>query len=345
VKKAVAAGLAVALAASTCVAQEISFETVAARYVAANAYCESGKWGMRIDPKHPFTETSFRLCARRDGRFKYEEYSDPKRVVANWTEDGRLHRYSEYGGFYRQYAPGDPVVGSLFGYRPEDSPGLQSRLFAWDSRRISGIESTPTLGAYRPSAALTTAGREGFERAGAWKGSVERLWVAEKERAIVRYEEVRDGAVMRYVELASHAFDRPLTEEQLAHEVPFTARYSLQNHPSVFFAGLAAAAVAAGLLAWGWLFARTGRIDDVQKLRRRAWKVQLWALLVTAAVLGALALLTAGTSSGHPPAIVYVMVIAIWCAVAFGLAALFTLASYPVELVLAAIRAGRPGTR
>lgn len=66
--------------------------------------------------------------------------------------------------------------------------------------------------------------------------------------------------------------------------------------------------------------------------RRRAWVWQLRALAAVAILLLGLALLTSiGPDKGHPPAIVFVFVLATWAAVAFGLLAAITLAGYLVQ--------------
>ena len=62
-------------------------------------------------------------------------------------------------------------------------------------------------------------------------------------------------------------------------------------------------------------------------LRRHLWKIFGWAFAAVAALLGFLAVVTWG-GSGHPPAIAYVMVLAVLAAIGFGLVACFLLSSY-----------------
>lgn len=328
--------LAAALAPLAALAQEpVSIESVAARYLAAKTYCETGKWAMRYEQAQSISPPiAFTGCAHHDGRFKHVEHADQQRKIMNWSDDGiRLHRYSEYGRHFGNFSLGDHVV-SAWGYRRESLPALHSRLFTWDSARLAGKDVAAALPLYRLSPALSTPEYWVFERPGEDGKTSERLRVSVKDRALVRYEALRGSDVMRYVEITSQEIDRPLTDADLSYEIPFFARYSLQNNPTVFIAGLFAAALAAGALFWGWLFARAEYREDVLRMRRRLWKVQIWALVVTAAILGVLALITSsGRDSGHPPAIVMVIILAVWAAVGFALLASFTLASYPMQFL------------
>ena len=338
--------LTLALVASPALPEEpISTESVGARYFGAETYCETGKWGTRLQPDHGFTEVTFALCAHRDGRFKYVEHADQPRKIVNWSHSGKYYRYSEYGSIYQEYSLDDPSLPSLYGIRPAGSPLSLSRLFAWDSGRLAGTDPTRSLQSYKASTALSTAQHSVFERFNdEHQRSSERLWVRNKDRSIVRYEGLHDRVVLRFVEIASQEVNRPLTSAELSHDVPLSARYSLQNNPRVFLAGLFVAAGVAGTLVWGWLFARTANVEDVLRKRRRLWRLQLWSFGATAIALAALAALAASVrDSGHPPAIVFVYVVAIWCTVAFALAACFTLTSYPVQLVFRTRRARSDG--
>ncbi|MNC87473.1 hypothetical protein D3C83_32020 [compost metagenome] len=93
---------------------------------------------------------------------------------------------------------------------------------------------------------------------------------------------------------------------------------------------LAIAVLLAGFGVWGRAFSRAEDPDDVVHYRGRAWRFLLWAFLGTVALLAALTAATWG-GSGHPPAIAYVMVLAVFAAIGFGLAAAFVLASYPMQ--------------
>jgi hypothetical protein len=326
-------GLAAILAPLAALAQEpVSIESVAARYLAAKTYCETGKWAMRYEHAQSISPPiAFAACAHQDGRFKHVEHADRERKIINWSDGTRFHRYSEYGRHYNDYPLTDHYV-AVWGYRQETLPALHSRLFTWDSAR--GKDMLGALPSYRPSPALSTPEYWVFERPGEDGKSSERLRVSVKDRAIVRYESLRGGEVMRYVEITSQEIDRTLADADLSHEVPFFARYSLQNDPKVFIAGLFAAALAAGTLFWGWLFIRATDREDVVRKRRRLWKIQLWALVAAVALLAILALITSiAGDTGHPPAIVFVMILALWAAVGFALTACFTLASYPMQLL------------
>jgi len=316
--------LALAASAAPSQAPPPSVEAIAARYFQADTFCEAGTRGSRVEPRENFSRMTFAGCAHRDGRFKYIEHPGPGQVVS-WAEGEKFHRYWESNGQYREYALGDGL--SLWGYRSAGSPALQSRLFS------SG--STPALAGYAPSGTLSSAHYTVFERFRDQRWS-ERLWVRNEDQAIVKYEEARDGTVLRFVELTSQELDRPLGDAELSYRVPPFAHISLQNNPLAFFAGLFAAAVLAGALFWSRLFARAPSVEEVLRKRRFLWKLQLWVFGGIAAFLAVLAALTLATpDSGHPPFIVVVIVVAVWCGAAFALTACFTLTSYAVQRLVA----------
>jgi hypothetical protein len=326
-------GLAAILAPMAALAQEpVSIEPIAARYLAAKTYCETGKWAMRYEHAQSISPPiAFTGCAHEDGRFKHVEHADRPQKIINWADGTTFHRYSEYGRHYSDYPLDEPSV-SMWGYRRETVPALHSRLFTWDSAR--GKDMVGSLSSYRLSPALSTPEHWVFERPGADGKTSERLRVSVRDRAIVRFEALRGGEVMRYVEITSQKIDAQLGDADLSHEVPFLARYSLQNNPAVFIAALFAAAITAGVLFWGWLFVRASDLEEVLRKRRRLWKVLAWTLSVTVALLAVLALITSlGRDTGHPPAIVFVVILAIWCGIGFALAACFILASYPTRFL------------
>ena len=160
----------------------------------------------------------------------------------------------------------------------------------------------------------------------------ERVWVLNRDGSIVRWEGLQGGEVHRFVEITSQEINRKIGDGELSNRVPLFARYSLQNNPAVFLAGLFLSVGLAGTLFWTWLMARGASLEDIARKRRKLWRFQLWAFGIAAAALAALAVLALiGGGKGHPPAIVIVFVLAIWCAGLFVLTALFTLASYPVQ--------------
>ena len=114
-------------------------------------------------------------------------------------------------------------------------------------------------------------------------------------------------------------------------------RYSLGNNFPAFVSALFVVAAFAGLVFWIWFFARAEDPEDAASVRRRLWRYFAWAFAAVVTVLGLLAVATWG-SSGHPPAIVYVMVLAMWAAIAFGLTACFLLSSYVAQPLSAVFR-------
>ena len=111
-----------------------SLESVAERYARAETYCETGKWGMRSEAQHGFTETAFKGCAHRDGRMKYVEHIDRDRQVYTWADAAGFYRYSEYGDFYKTFTDRD--FPTHWGYGRERLPSLTSRIFAWGMDRL-----------------------------------------------------------------------------------------------------------------------------------------------------------------------------------------------------------------
>jgi hypothetical protein len=326
----------------------MSIESIAAGYFGAETYCESGKWGMRDDPKHGFTETAFSRCAHRDGRFKSVEHVDRPRKEVIWSDSEKYYRHSEYANFYQEYPLDDIFLLNFPGNRSELYPIYLSRLFNRYSPNAPDRTSTRYLQSYKASSALSTTQHSVFERFDDENHrNSERLWVRNADKSIVRYEGLRDGVILHFAEITSQQANRPLTDADLSHDVPLFVRYSLQNNPGVFIAGLFVAAGFAGALLWGWLFSQATSFEDVVRKRRRLWRVQFWVFGGTAIALGVLAVLAVIVpGKGHPPGIVLVFVLAIWCAVAFALTTCFTLMSYPVQMLLSRVarRAERDGS-
>jgi len=315
----------------------------------SESYCDAGKRGWRDEPGQPYVqELTFERCARRDGRFKYVETNPHSRATVNWSDGKQYYRYLEYGRRYQELSFDD---GSLFGHyrdRSQIYPVFVFGLFTADPRDLIDRASRARyLQSYALSHALSTPQYSVFERSETLANSAnvrivwrERLWVLNANRSIVRFERLKDEDVLRFVEITSREVNRPLTDADLWHEAPLSARFSLSNNPVAFIAGLHAAAALVGALVWGWLLFHTPSIEDLLAKRARLWRWVFWTVGAIAAALAALAAATSG-GGGHPPAIVYVWVLALWCAVAFGLSACFILASYPMEVFFRA-RRGRP---
>jgi hypothetical protein len=308
----------------------LSLEAVANRYFALSSYCDSGRRSWRDNARQPFIqELGFRRCARADGRFKSVE-TDPRTRSAEikWADERRIYRYLEWGRRYQELPFND---ASLFGYyevRSEIFPVFVFEAFSSDARRlVRKDERARYFSSFSRNAALSTPEYIVFERMDPGGRSGERLWVRHADRSIFRHESLRDGGVVRLVEVTAFELNRPLSDAELRHNVPLLARYSLMNNPAVFMAGLVGCAGIVGAAFWV-LLAVLGM--DIAAKRRRLWRAQAWAFGAVALLLGVLAALTAG-GGGHPPAIVYVYVLGVWCAVVFAMAALFTLASYPVQ--------------
>ena len=109
-----------------------------------------------------------------------------------------------------------------------------------------------------------------------------------------------------------------------------SARYSLRNNQPAFFGGLFVVFALVGIAFWMWRFRRAEHSQDVVSLRRRLWRIYAWTFAAVAGLLGLLAAVTWG-GSGHPPAIAYVMVLAILAGIGFGLIACFLVASYAAQ--------------
>lgn len=309
-----------------------SIEPFVARYLKAHTYCETGKWGIRTDAKQGYAETAFRGCAHQDGRFKFVEHIDRDRQVYNWSDGRKFYRHSEYGDFYKELALGALEFTPSWTYRPEAQPAMHSLLFVW-------IAPPRGFDSFKVASALATPQHTAFERITQPREAL-RFWVSNKDGSIVRYERLLDGAVMVYVDIASQQINLPIADADLTHAPPLLTRYSLGNNLPVFIVGLLGIAALAGALVWTWIFARAEYLADVAAGRQRLWKIQVWALVAAVVILGALAALTAsGHDSGHPPAIVLVWILGFWAAIAFALAACFTLTSYLVELIFRRRRA------
>lgn len=321
--------------------EPISVESIADGYFSFDSYCDAGKRGWRDDPQKPYTqELAFERCARRDGRFKYVERDERTGASAKWSDAKQYYRYLEHGRRYQALSFDDSSLFGLYRDRSQIFPVFVFELFSSDPRRlVDGAERARYFRSYATSSALSTPQYSVFERFEANATDGERLWVLNSSKSIVKHEWISGGGVARFVEITSREANRPLSDADLWYDTPLFARNSPSNNPIVFIVGLHVAAGLVGALAWGWLLARTPTIEDVLRKRRRLWRLVLRSFGGIAIALAALAVLALG-GGGHPPAIVYVWVVGIWCAVAFGMTACFLLASYPLELLFKATRSG-----
>jgi hypothetical protein len=328
------AALLLLLAALPASAQEPTLEAVAARTLSAQTYCERGKVSRRFDKQSPLQEMPFERCSHRDGRFRIVEEN-----VVNWS-DGKSthHRFFRYNKLYQQHSldADDGVTYGLYRNRSEIVAVVRLRHFVNDPRELTEAgRRTKYLQAFKPNAALSNDKQQVFERIDPYyRSTVERVWVRNSDKAMVRYELLNGELLMRSTEVAAAEFDRPLGAAELTFDVPLYARVSPQGNLPAFLALLFAAIALMSVLLWTWIYLRSEDPDALAMHRRRLWRFQRWAWLIVAVLLGILAAVSWG-GSGHPPAIVYVFVLAVWAAVIFGLFAVFTLASYPVQWLLA----------
>jgi hypothetical protein len=313
-----------AFIAAAQAAEPVPLGSLAAPLLKAQTYCESGKWGVRIGSDPSMGETRYRVCAHGDGRFKYVENPGQPHELVIWSDGRRLHRYVVYGRSYQQY---DLARQHAYERPREAVPVLHSRLFRAATRRGAGLDLLGSLRGYRINDKLSDPRQAVYELSDSDRRRSERIRVAVADGSINRYESWYDGTLRSYFEITERQVNPPLADSELGHEVPLHARYSPGNNLPVFVGGLFALAAIIGLALWTWLFARAENPEDVARVRRRLWRIFAWALGVVATLLGLLAVVTWG-GSGHPPAIVYVMVMAIWAAIAFGLAACFLVLSY-----------------
>jgi hypothetical protein len=326
----IAASLFAVLAAAAHSAEPPSLESLAAPLLQAQTYCESGSFGASTGPNDPLPENRYRVCAHRDGRFKYVLSPGEASQIVTWSDGRKLHRYVEYGGGYQQRDVAARDAGDFYEKPRETVPALHSVLFRWATRGGAGLDLLGSLRDYRVNAELSDARRTVHERMDGDRRGGTRIRVATADGALLRYERMYDGIVRGYVEIDSREIGRPLTAADLAQDVPLTQRYSLQNNAPVFVAALFVVAALAGLAFWAWRFARAEHPYDVVIFRRILWRVFAWAFGGVASILGFLAFLTWG-GKGHPPAIVFVIGLAGLAGLAFGLVACFLLSSYVVQ--------------
>src|SRR5687768_8577547 len=210
---------AIAIAGFTALpvlAQELTLESVAARYFAAETYCERGKVSRRFDKQSPLQEMPFERCSHRDGRFRIIEEN-----VVNWS-DGKQkhHRFFRYNNLYQQHSldSDDGVTYGLYRNRAEIVPVVRLRHYVNDPRELTEAgRRTRYLQSFKP-VALSTAEHTVFERVDPYyQASVERIWVRNADKVIVKYELRNGEMVMRAAEVSMAEFDRPLGPGELSH--------------------------------------------------------------------------------------------------------------------------------
>ncbi len=333
-----------AVVAAAQAAEPVPLESLAAPLLKVQTYCESGKWGTRFQTDPSFQETHYRVCAHRDGRFKYIEHPGQPQQLVIWSDGRTLHRYVEYGRSYQWHDLSGRSAGHAYDRPRETVPALHSRLFRWATRSPAGLDLPGSLRGYRVSDELSDPRHTVYELRDSDGRGGARIRVAAADGAIVRYERWYDGTLRGYVEITAREVDRPLADSDIGHKVPLLARYSPGNNLPVFIAGLFVAVAIVGLAFWTWLFARAEDPEDAVRLRRRLWRILAWALAVVATLLGVLTVATWG-GSGHPPAIVYVRVMAWLAAIAVGQATCFLLSSYAGQALSGSRIMGRAGDR
>ena len=322
--------LAASVFAAAAWAQEpITVESVAQAYFASSSYCDAGKWGQRIaQGQSAVREETFQRCASRDGRFRRIESMGATGSEIRWS-DGRLfYRYLPQYERYQALPLDDSITYGLYKNHAEIYPAFMFELFSAEPRVFTDPSRRAAyLKAFVPSPGASNAQYTVFEHPVPGTRWSERLWIRNADRSIARWESFENDVLMRYTEVTSQEFNRALGEADLSTEVPAFARYSLMNNPRVFLSALIAAPGVLGLLVWPWL--PRAAYDK----RRFLWKLQFWIYGVLGAVLLVLAGLTLPGGGGHPPAIFFVLGMAVWVGIAFAMTGLFTLASYPAQLI------------
>ena len=323
----VAALVFAVVAATGQAADPQPLESLAAPLLQAQTYCESGKFGFTTGPNDPLPQHHYRVCAHRDGRFKYVDSPGQTSQIVMWSDGRTLHRYVEYSRNYQQRDLDARDADHFYDKPREAVPALHSRLFRVVTRSAAGLDLLGSLRDYKVNGELSDARQTVYERWDSDRRGGSRIRVTAADGAIMRYEGLYDGVVRGYVEITGRQVGLPLEEEDLAYAVPVVSRYSLQNNRPVFLGGLFLLTALAGTAFWAWRFRRAEHWYDVVTLRRQLWRLFAWAFGGVAAVLGFLAAITWG-GSGHPPAIFFVIGLAVLAGIGFGLIACFLLSSH-----------------
>ena len=324
-RKIVASLLAVLAGAAQGVEPQ-SLESLVAPLLQAQTYCETGKFGASTGPNDPLPQNRYQVCAHSDGRFKYVESPGEPSQVVTWFDGRTLHRYVEYGRDYQRRGINERGADHFYDNAREMAPAMHSRILRQVMRNGGGQDLLASLRDYKFSSELSDAREAVYERRTYDPRGATRIRVT-PDGVLVRYEGLYDGVLRGYTEITARQVGQPLADAQLTQDVPLVARYSLRNNRPVFFGGLFVLVALAGVAFWASRFRRAEHLHDVVSLRRRLWKIFGWSLAAVAGLLALLAAVTWG-GSGHPPAIAYVMVLAVLAGIGFGLVACFLLASY-----------------
>lgn len=322
-------GACMVLAAVPALAQDaVSLRPMLERYARAKTYCESGR--VSESPGHP--PYQFTFCAGDGGRFKLVTGSGSGQTVT-WAHGDQVRTYSPASGELKDY-PRDPQYTYGFRFGGGRPPAAYSHLlWTWGVRRLDTLDRLDSIDGFAPQPALSTPGTTVLERRRA--GGATRLHVRNADQVITRYEADHDGRTLQYVHLDSVQLDGPLADSDLSHAAPLLAHVSFRHSPLAFLLFVLGGSAAAGALGWSWFVVRAADARNALRLRSRLWRVQAVAFVAIAAVLGVLAVLTIiGEDSGHPPAIVMVLVLTAVCGLVFAALACATLASYPVHWLL-----------
>src|SRR5688572_32108606 len=123
-----AASLCAVLAAAVQAAEPVPLESLAAALLSARTYCETGKFGATTSPNEPLPEHHYRVCAHRDGRYKYVESPGQPSQIVTWSDGRTLHRYVEYSRNYQQRDVAARGADEFYDKPQEKTPALHSRL-------------------------------------------------------------------------------------------------------------------------------------------------------------------------------------------------------------------------
>jgi hypothetical protein len=306
------------------------FTTVAARYLTAQSYCDSGirRWNDAPQGQR------FQRCAVRDGRFKLVNHPGERGEETIWSDAVRYYRFFNYNSLYQVYELNSHETYQLYVNIKENFAVFVFREFVGEPYRlVKPEERNAYLAEFRFNAELSNAERWVYDRLLPNRPDTgERIWVRADLKNIARAESLQSGKVMRSVDFGEPQFDRALTQDDLEYDLHFYHRVAPQNNKIAFMAIVATVLFLLGVAFWYWRYARATYLVDVSEARGRWWRRLIWTASVTAAVLLLLAVATWG-GSGHPPAIAYVWVFSIFCALGFALVATFIIASYPAQWI------------
>lgn len=305
-----------------------SLEPYVRRMLQAQAFCESGTWGATYGSGTPMAHFEYRLCAHRDGRFRYDVSPGKPEQITLWSDGKTLHRYAIAHRAYQAHAVASSDAKNIYERPRVDAPALHSRMLR---RLVSAdrIEDFPReLGNYQLREDLSDGARKVFDQSGNPGISLSRVIVAGER--IVRQESYYDGRMNGYLDVTSQGIDPPLGEADISYPLPWWVSWSPQNDMPRFIGAVYALAVLLAFGLWTRGFARAVDPFHLVRVRSGLWRLFRWSFGFVAGGLGLLAALTWG-GSGHPPAIAYVWVMALASASCFGLFAGVLLASYPAQ--------------